>query len=279
MQAFHFGVPERRLFGCFHAAGPVRATGAVLICAPYGQEYVRSHRMFRVLAERLARSGCDVLRFDPFGSGDADGDDEALEWDGWVADIRSASAELHSRSRAVRQVWVGARLGGTAACAAAAGAARPPAALVLCEPVLDGAVYLQSVAVATVEALEASCSIKDPAWRLSLATDPQRWEREGVGFAMGPALQRQLRALTPAAVGVPAGTSVALLSSGAMPLLDAQALAWRAAGVQAQHEVLPFAFDWTAEEALNTALVPHEMLQRLVQLTLDSIAPGGAGAR
>lgn len=279
MQAFHFGVPGRRLFGCFHAAATPHATGAVLICAPYGQEYVRSHRMFRVLAERLSRSGCDVLRFDPFGSGDAEGDDEALDLSGWVADIHTASAELRSRSQALRQVWVGARLGGTAACAAAMSRQPVLAGLVLCEPVLDGAAYLRSVALATVEALEASCSIKDPEWRRSLVSDPQRWEREGVGFAMGPTLRRQLRELVPTAVQVPRGVTVALLSSGTLPALEAQAHAWRAAGIRAQHEALPFVFDWTAEEALNTALVPHEMLQRLAQMALAMVSSGRMEAR
>lgn len=280
MQAFYFGPPDRRLFGCFHAATTRTAEVGVLLCAPYGQEYVRSHRMFRVLAERLSRAGCAVLRFDPYGAGDSAGDDESLTLDGWVHDVGLAAAELQARCRAGRQVWVGARLGGTVACAAAGRSALAPSALVLCEPVLDGAAYLHAMGQATVEALEASCSIRNDDWRRTLAADPERWQREGVGFAMGAALHRQLRELRPDAVQVPAGVAVDLVSSAAMRLLSEQALTWSRAGVRAKHEVLPFAFDWTAEEALNTALVPHEMLQRLSELTLASaLSPQGPVAR
>jgi uncharacterized protein len=274
MEAFYFGLAGRRLFGCHHPSALMPARQSVLICGPYGQELVRAHRMLRVLAERLARLGCDVLRFDPFGSGDSAGDDEALDWPGWVADIRTAADELRRRSRATRQVWVGARLGGTAACAAAGQAGPPPDALVLCEPVIDGPAYLQSLALATVEALEASCSIRDPEWRRGLQTDRTRWEREAVGFAMSAALHQTLQSLDLAAQRFPVPLPLILLSSGgSSQASQAAQLAerWRALGLAARHEVVPFTFDWTAEEALNTALVPHEMLQRLVELASTAL--------
>ena len=65
---------ERRLFGLFP---PPEREGriAVLICAPFGQEVVRSHRLFRVLSDRLARTGIAVLRFVPYGTGDSPGED------------------------------------------------------------------------------------------------------------------------------------------------------------------------------------------------------------
>ncbi len=273
MQAFFFGPPERRLFGAFHPASGLNpgqaALRSVLICGPYGQEYVRSHRMLRVLADRLSRAGCDVLRFDPFGSGDSDGQDEALDLPGWVADIGSAAEELRRRSAASASVWVGARLGGTAACGAACALAVAPRRLVLCEPVLDGPKYLSSLALATVQALEASCSIRDAGWRRGLRDNAARWEREAVGFAMGAALHRQLGELQPPLVRLPAGVQVVLLGSDDSSPLAEQAQRWCAKGVAARHEPLHFPFDWTAEEALNTALVPHEMLQRLLDLSID----------
>src|SRR4051812_43750768 len=65
MTPFYFGAPERRLLGLFHpSATAVRGARAVLLCNPFGQEAVRSHRVYRVLAERLARGGIAVLRFD-----------------------------------------------------------------------------------------------------------------------------------------------------------------------------------------------------------------------
>jgi pimeloyl-ACP methyl ester carboxylesterase len=273
MQAFFFGAPPRRLFGIFHAAqAPRAARAAVLLCNPFGQEAVRAHRMLRVLAQRLARAGLDVLRFDPYGSGDSAGEDTELDLEGWSADVLTAAGELQRRSGAGSQWWIGARLGATVACRAATRASHPVQGLVLCEPVLDGPAYLRSLAVATVAALEATCSIKDPRWREQLANQPELLEREAIGFSMGETLHRQLGALRADGIEAPLRTRVWLVGSGAQPELAALAAAWSARGIRASHEVLPFDFDWTAEEALNTALVPHEMVQYLANL-----AEGGGG--
>ena len=66
-----FGAASRSLFGWYHApAEPRRATG-VVICNPIGDDDVRAHRPLRHLAERLARAGLAVLRFDFDGTGDS----------------------------------------------------------------------------------------------------------------------------------------------------------------------------------------------------------------
>ena len=74
MTPIQFGPADRRLFGLLQPAqGNATRTGVVL-CNPMGQEAVRVHRMYRVLADRLNRAGLHVLRFDWFGSGDSAGD-------------------------------------------------------------------------------------------------------------------------------------------------------------------------------------------------------------
>ena len=55
MSAFYFGPPERRLFGLFEAA-QARSGTAALLCYPYGAEAIRTHRVYRVLSERLTRA-------------------------------------------------------------------------------------------------------------------------------------------------------------------------------------------------------------------------------
>jgi alpha/beta superfamily hydrolase len=286
MQPFFMGAAARRLFAIFHpaAAGGSPARAAVLICGPHGQEAIRAHRLQRVLAERLARCGCDVLRFDPYGCGDSAGADEELDWPGWISDVAQAAAELARRSPGRPQIWVGFRLGATAACAALqrdAAAALPPAdrasgprtvALVLCEPVLDGAEYLRSLALATVRALEASCSIKQAAWRRTLRDDPAVFEREAVGFALGDGLYAALRDLSPAAVDRPDVASIAVLSPGEDRALGDAVARWRSAGCGVCLDAVPYSFDWTAEEALNTAIVPHELVQRMAELVESATA-------
>jgi uncharacterized protein len=92
-----FGSPQRELFGMLHR--PERGTTGtgVLVCNPFGQEAVRSHRLFRVMAERLARSGRSVMRFDYFGTGDSAGDEDDADLDAWQHDILRAHAELVER--------------------------------------------------------------------------------------------------------------------------------------------------------------------------------------
>lgn len=275
MQAFFFGAGPRRLYAAFHDADSADAAppAAVLLCGPHGQEGVRAHRLLRVLADRLARQGMPAMRFDPVGSGDAEGDDQDLSWDGWRSDTLAASAELARRCPGRVQVWVGARLGATvavqAAQAAIATGTRPaPVALVLCEPVTEGRTYLRELAEATVVALEASFSIKDPAWRRRLADDPDGLAREGLGFALGDALVEALAALQPDQVRIPADIPTTVIR----PTVPRSALAPVPAGTRVQVEAVPYEFDWTAEEALNTAIVPHGLLQRLV----DAVSSGGA---
>lgn len=267
MLAFHFGPSDRRLFGLFHPAltnTPVRR--AVLLCNPFGQEAVRVHRMYRVLAERLARSGTSVLRFDGYGTGDSAGDDTEGDLQGWVSDLIAAGRELEQRATPGRVVWLGARLGATLVALAAVRAPRPPDELVLWEPVVDGAAYLNMLAHGTVAAFESSFSIADPAWRRALASEPATLEHEAIGFEMGPLLHAQLTALTPASFAPPRVRRVTVVSDAASPASDAVLQRWRGAGLTVDETLQPHEFDWLAEEALNSALVPNEIVARLAQL-------------
>ena len=170
MNPFFFGPPDRRLFGLFQAAqGTAPAMTAVLLCNPFGQEAVRSHRMYRVLADRLIRSGVDVLRFDYFGTGDSAGDDTEGEISGWTRDVIAAHVELTHRSRASRLAWIGARLGATLAVRASVLTSRTPEKLILWEPIIDGAAYLRQLYERHVRRLEANFDEWQVPWREMVA--------------------------------------------------------------------------------------------------------------
>src|SRR5690606_6529681 len=146
---------------------PVQGTTA-LLCNPFGQEAVRAHRIFVVLADRLARQGVSVLRFDYHGTGDSPGDDDVGDLEGWAADILSAQAWLDEAARPSRRVWIGLRLGALLA-AMASGGARPGAtidSLILWEPVIDGSAYLRELAEADRKARLGAYSL-----------DPRAYER------------------------------------------------------------------------------------------------------
>lgn len=146
------------LLGMYHGVEGHARLG-VLMCPPLGQTLMRTHRIYRQLANGLAASGVCVLRFDYRGSGDSAGDSLSLDWQHCLADIRSAAAELRVRSGCVAVAGFGARLGGSLALAAAAstGFAR----LILWDPVLDGAGH-----VAESDALQET-----------LRTDPLHYAR------------------------------------------------------------------------------------------------------
>ena len=265
MTPLMFGPDSRPLFGLFHPAEAARdKQQAVLICPPFGQEGLRSHRFFKVLAERLSRAGISVLRFDYHGSGDSPGDESEGELDGWRRDVCVAHEELRRQAGDVRVAWIGARLGATLAVLAARSGRCDPERLVLWEPVVDGARYLQYLRECHVEALELSYCIPDPAWRRQLDSDTDAFAGEALGTAIAPQLMAQLRALTPAALPL---TSLHQTLAIAEP--DDAAVARWAAEQQAQK--LPLRLStfrhslvWSADPHPNSAMVPAEALQRLL---------------
>jgi alpha-beta hydrolase superfamily lysophospholipase len=114
-----FGRAERPLFGWFHAPNDGQARAGVVICPPFGTEYMHAHYAIRLLAEHLAQLGICALRFDYDGMGDSSGSggdpDRVAAWLGSVAaaidTVRGAGAE--------KVFAVGMRIGATLAGVAA----------------------------------------------------------------------------------------------------------------------------------------------------------------
>ncbi len=152
---FQFGDDDSPLFGCHHRppAESTSRSSAVIICAPIGQEYLRSHRALRLLAARLAQAGFHVLRFDYFGCGDSAGDDQHGRLDEWVRNVRSAVDVIRRRTRVENVCLVGLRLG--AALALLAAAEQPDVkSLVLWDPVWRGGEFVRELTTAQHEKLQ-----------------------------------------------------------------------------------------------------------------------------
>jgi len=137
-----FGPIGEPLYGCYHLPGGPHHDLGVVLCYPWGQEYLRAHRAFVQLAARLAGRGFPVLRFDYFGCGDSAGDADGGSVERWVADIASASRELRTQPGVRRIGLVGMRLGASLAALAAAGEAD---ALVLWDPIARGTSYIDEL--------------------------------------------------------------------------------------------------------------------------------------
>src|SRR5258708_38464394 len=113
MKPFYFGDSSRPLFGIHHPAqGPRRRVG-VVICHPFGQEYLRAHRSLRELGTRLAAVGFHTLRFDYHGCGDSAGEGSEVRLEEWVADTVAAVGEIREVAGSPRGALVGLRVGGT----------------------------------------------------------------------------------------------------------------------------------------------------------------------
>lgn len=190
---FHFGDSDRKLYGVFHHPEKrVANAPAILLLNPFGEEAIRANRIFKQLAERVARAGASVLRFDYYGSGESDGDCGALDLDGMVRDAAVAHDELEAMSGARRFVWIGLGLGAAVALRAAEQLRVRLVQLILWDPVVNGADYLAELRSAHVSMLAQV--LDAPLARIERDTPKSPFElTEAMGFHLSPALRAQLQ--------------------------------------------------------------------------------------
>ena len=137
MTPLFFGRSDAPLYGVYHAPAGLERREGIVLCYPFGQEYLRSHRAFRRLGAQLSESGFHVLRFDYRGTGDSSGDMDDVSPSDWVDDTAVAIAELKDIAAVDRITLVGLRLG--ALIAAQACMSRTSVrGLVVWDPVLCG---------------------------------------------------------------------------------------------------------------------------------------------
>ena len=185
LQPRYFGPPGRRLFGVYHPAmGAQRAS--VLMCPPLLHEQVRSYRFFSQVAGQLAGAGIACLRFDYFGTGDSEGDDNVFSPDGTCQDIALAMEELRHCSGGGPLILMGIRGSALFACrdAVALGAA----ALWLWQPVVDGKAYLQ--ALQARDRVERNSQYRYPLLRREARSGPH----DLMGFALSDEFAAELAA-------------------------------------------------------------------------------------
>lgn len=267
IQPCAIGGPSRQLFGLYDAPLANFATEvAVLLCNPFGHEAISSHRLYRVLGERLVRGGCSVLRFDYYGTGDSMGGDGDGTLAGWADDALTAHGELRRRSGARRVIWFGMRLGAQVALQAARRGAIDLQRLVLWDPVLDGPAYLQFLRERHVTTLERSFSLPLNPRPHDVARDPGAYQREAMGFELSDTLRAELAALRArqAFSGLHADT-VVVCEPGTAECRAAEAEIAQASDSRARIVPCSHGTDWTRDVAENSALVPAQALLLLLE--------------
>jgi pimeloyl-ACP methyl ester carboxylesterase len=266
---YYFGTIGNPLFGSFDRPQRLRARSAsVLLCNPFGEEAVRAHRIYRVIAGQLTRSGYPVLRFDYSGTGDSMGEADDATLEAWMTDVGSAAAELRQASGARRLVAFGLRLGGTLAALAAARQALRLRHLLLWDPVVDGAAYLRELA--TLHRDYMRVEMGTTGWEDRLRLSPEGFPEEALGAPVTPALRAELAALDLAAATLRADhvTVVATRTSPGLERLKA-----RLASVAAARWIeITSTVPWNSDEGLNAAVVPMDIVQSLVA-RIEEVSP------
>ena len=263
MTPLFFGPKHHQVFGVMHMpeAHSVAQT-AVLLCCPFGQEAIRTHRLYRVLADRLSRLGVPTLRFDYFGTGDSSGDDMDVDLGSWARDIRLADQELRRQSGMQSIAWMGARLGGTAALQAAQDS--PPTRLVLWDPVLNGASYLRKLQEEHTDRLGKVFRSLDSPWLRWTTQMFPGVAAEAGGFPIPESLYFQLTSLS-------VNGLEPFLQNCTTLIGDTHGNAWQEAEFEklktselAMIE-LPATFSWAEHEAHGGSIVPAAALQCLLK--------------
>lgn len=140
---FHNG--QCRLLGLVHEPAGVPSGEAWLFCHPFIEEKLWAHRVYVSFARILAARGAWVLRFDMMGNGDSEGRFSDVSVDTMLADIDCAISCLGQLSRVEGTInLLGLRLGATLAALTAERRAKV-GKLVLWDPVVDGAKYMQEL--------------------------------------------------------------------------------------------------------------------------------------
>lgn len=143
MQTFYFGPSVSSLYGAYHEPVGLRRNEGIVLCYPFGQEYMRAHRSFRRLAINLAARGFAVLRFDYRGTGDSSGDMQGVSVQDWLGDIQYAVQELKDIAAVSSVSLIGLRLG--AILAAATAQNLNLSRLVLWDPLISGEAYCDEI--------------------------------------------------------------------------------------------------------------------------------------
>jgi pimeloyl-ACP methyl ester carboxylesterase len=246
MHPFNFGSARQPLFGIYHAPTAARAAvEAVVICQPFGHEYIRAHRSIRNLAVRLSDSGCHVLRFDYFGCGDSAGDVRDATFAIWQANVASAIDELKEMSGATRISLAGVRFGATLALLSTVGR-RDIDCVALWDPVESGTRYIEGILRLQERWLATRPRVVLPAGR--------KQGDELLGFPLSPTLRRDLEAIDLTRRADYAARRMVVINSLGMHT-DALTEHLRATVPQVTHEAVADDCAWGQAGAVHNAVL------------------------
>lgn len=252
MDAFFFGPPDCQLLGVYHPPEPGRERyEGVVLCYPFGQEYMRAHRAYRQLATTLAKKGFHVLRFDYRGTGDSAAELEEVTAHQWLEDLDYAVQELKDLTGVHRISLVGLRIGALLAGLFATDR-RDLSSLVLWDPMTRGSDYIEELR----ENIRQSGLKK----RESKFVDGDGHLHFN-GFCMSRQFQQSLSEME--LFGrQPSCRRVLLLGSHPNRSFDDLATAWRSAG-EVDYRHVSAEHDWNYVDHVGGILIPQAILAEI----------------
>ena len=263
IETFHFG-PEQTLYGVLHVAQGPSAGEAALICAPLGQEHVRTHFVLNRLARRLASQGVPVLRFDYYGCWDSLGESWEATCERWQRDIVEACRELKRRTQATRVVGIGVRFGATL-LGGALERLDEISRLVLWDPVAEGSAYYAELSEMHQKYLAAIRHLR-------LRAMPERipGAEELLGQTYSRSALREVKALSlaPIASGRPVPIRWLITSQPARQRALYQALGGSRPG--SRIEALDFDCGWQEMAQLSDILPDAGMIRTLAAMVKEN---------
>lgn len=244
--------PGNGLMGVIHAPIGTVARQAILICPPLGREAIWAHRTLRQLAIRLARGGALALRFDPYGTGDSEGDESGWSLTRWQEDATNALDVLVRQAPHAALTAVGLRFGSVLAASAAD--RRPEVnSLVAWHPVVLGAEHL-----AELRAVRRSRLRHFP---VPVPRPVRRDPFQIVGFRLTESFAGELAAYdVRAAAGMRLTRALVLAGGPAQDSVLAGHL--RAVGAEVTVERADDLVAW--RDPIDRVVVPHKTIERVV---------------
>ncbi len=270
LKPIRFGPAGRELFGLFQVPSAGMGLGqSVVICNPFGQECVRCHRLIKAIADRLAREGFHVLRFDFFGTGDSAGEDGDGDLIQWEHDIQSAHKEVLTLSGNASVSWLGLRLGGSIAAKASLSVDVPPRRLVLWDTVVDGASYIKELETSHAACMGFLAHWSRTKFEQTIAASVQH---EVLGFALSPALRQQISEISPATLTSAKAQQISAFCDANTDHFKQLEKNSAASVAISSIRLIPIETKimWASNEAMNSAIVPSEALSGIVAALLGA---------
>lgn len=256
-EPFFFGA-EQSLFGVYYPPADTGQQIGVVVCHPWGQEYIRAHRACHQLALRLSNLGVPALRFDYYGTGDSAGEDEEASVQRSLESIATAIEELRTRSGVTRIALVGMRLGAT--LAALAGPQHPDVErVVLWEPLVNGAEYLEELkAWHSRNMLYFLGNIKDSG---------PKTVTEILGFALSQQMVSEIGAINLLGNTVKPADQVMVIEREKLATTTELCQHLKDGGAAVAYHQVDAPQMWT--ENPDKALVPHQTLETIVNWMME----------